>query len=166
MAPLDDPLGAIRLESDRFYALAEGADPSRPVPSCPEWTVADLVWHLGEVHWFWATDIELRATDPDTVEAATLREVFGAEADRIPVSNTKAQLGHLMGATAGVELAVTLLSMKHNTLPPCRNLDHPDPRCALNFVRQKPLPADVRIALKNSFAFGGTNCAVVLGRMR
>jgi uncharacterized protein (TIGR03083 family) len=69
MPPLDDPLGAIRHESDRFYALAEAADASLAIPSCPDWNVADLVWHLAEVHWFWATDVELRATDPDTVEA-------------------------------------------------------------------------------------------------
>jgi len=104
------------------------------------------------------------ATDiADVVEAATLREVLGAEADRIPVSNTKAQLGHLMGATAGVEIAVTLLAMQHGLIPPCRNLDHPDPRCPLAFVRGAPLPAMIRFALKNTFAFGGTNCAVVLG---
>lgn len=104
------------------------------------------------------------ATDiADVVEAATLREVLGADADRIPVSNTKAQLGHLMGATAGVELAVTLLAMQHRLLPPCRNLDHPDPRCPLAFVRGEPQPATVRYALKNTFAFGGTNCAVILG---
>jgi 3-oxoacyl-[acyl-carrier-protein] synthase II len=53
--------------------------------------------------------------------------------------------------------------MKHSLLPPCRNLDHPDPRCPLAFVRGGPLPARVRYALKNTFAFGGTNCAVVLG---
>jgi 3-oxoacyl-[acyl-carrier-protein] synthase II len=67
-----------------------------------------------------------------------------------------------MGATAGVELAVTLLALEHQVLPPCRNLDQPDPRCALNFVRGAPQPARLRVALKNSFAFGGTNCAVVL----
>ena len=70
MAPLDDPLAAIRDESDRFYVLADGADPTAPVPSCPDWTIADLVWHFGEVHWFWTSDIELRATDPDQIEAA------------------------------------------------------------------------------------------------
>jgi uncharacterized protein (TIGR03083 family) len=70
MAPLADPIAAIRRESDRFYALAGSADPTRPVPSCPDWTVDDLVWHLGEVHWFWATDVELRAADPEQVEAA------------------------------------------------------------------------------------------------
>lgn len=63
-----DSIVAIRRESDRFYAVADSADPALPVPSCPEWTVADLVWHLGEVHWFWATDVEMRATDPDDVE--------------------------------------------------------------------------------------------------
>lgn len=98
----------------------------------------------------------------DKVEAVTLREALESEADRIPVSNTKAQLGHLMGATAGVELAATILAMKHGTLPSCRNLENPDPECSLNFVRNQPLQQPVQRALKNSFAFGGTNCAVVL----
>jgi 3-oxoacyl-[acyl-carrier-protein] synthase II len=100
----------------------------------------------------------------DVVEAATLREVFGAHADSVPVTNTKAQLGHLMGATAGVELVTTLLILKHGLIPPCRNLDDPDPRCALRFVRHEPLRAEVKIALKNSFAFGGTNSAIILRR--
>jgi len=64
-----DFLAAIRRDSDRFYSAASSADPSRPVPSCPGWTIADLVWHLGEVHWFWGTDVELRAADPDAIEA-------------------------------------------------------------------------------------------------
>lgn len=65
-----DPLAVIRQESERFYATADGADPDLAVPSCPDWSIADLVWHLGEVHWFWATDVETKATDPDVVEAA------------------------------------------------------------------------------------------------
>ena len=63
-----DHLDAIRRESERFYAIADSADPSLGVPSCPGWDIADLVWHLGEVHWFWATDIEMRATDSEQVE--------------------------------------------------------------------------------------------------
>ena len=63
-----DFLAAIRRDSDRFYLAAKTADPERKVPSCPDWTIADLVWHLGEVHWFWATDIEIRAKDPAEVE--------------------------------------------------------------------------------------------------
>ena len=98
----------------------------------------------------------------DVVEAATIREVFGAHADHLPVSSTKAQLGHLLGATSGVELVVTLLAMRHGLIPAGRNLDHPDPRCALNLVRDQPLAKEIRVAMKNAFAFGGTNCSMIV----
>src|SRR4051794_30147985 len=65
-----DFLAAIRRESDRCYVAADHADPTLNVTSCPGWTIADLVWHLGEVHWFWSSIIETRATDPEQVEAA------------------------------------------------------------------------------------------------
>ena len=65
-----DYLDAIRRESDLFYATADAVDPMLAVPSCPDWTIADLIWHLGEVHWFWATVIEARASDPAEVERA------------------------------------------------------------------------------------------------
>jgi 3-oxoacyl-[acyl-carrier-protein] synthase II len=100
----------------------------------------------------------------DIVESESLRQVFGPDTDAVPVSNTKAQLGHLMGATAGVELVVTMLALEHQVIPPCRNLDDPDPRCPLNFVRGQPLARGITHVLKNSFAFGGTNCAIVLRR--
>ena len=100
----------------------------------------------------------------DAVEAASLREVFGADTERVPVSTTKAQLGHLMGATAGVELLSMILALRQGLIPPCRNLDDPDPSCALNFVRGDPLKAPITFALKNSFAFGGTNSVVILRR--
>src|SRR4051812_10441407 len=63
-----DFLAPIRRDSDRFYAAADTADPSARVDSCPDWNVGDLVWHLGEVHWFWATIIEIKAGDPDDAE--------------------------------------------------------------------------------------------------
>lgn len=64
-----DFLAVLRAESERFAELAATADPSRTVPSCPDWAIADLVWHLGEVQWFWAADIERRATDPASLES-------------------------------------------------------------------------------------------------
>lgn len=63
-----DLLGAIRRDCERFYRAASAADPARPVPSCPGWTIAELVWHLGETHWFWATVVEARASGPEEVE--------------------------------------------------------------------------------------------------
>jgi uncharacterized protein (TIGR03083 family) len=65
-----DFLTAIRRDSDRFYAAADSADPARTVPGCPDWTIADLVWHLGETQWFWGTDVETRASGPDEIEQA------------------------------------------------------------------------------------------------
>jgi uncharacterized protein (TIGR03083 family) len=72
-----DFLDEIRRESDAFYRTADGADPSLEVPSCPGWSIADLVGHLGEVHWFWATDIEIRATNPDDVEKLKVERPAG-----------------------------------------------------------------------------------------
>ena len=100
----------------------------------------------------------------DVVEAESIQLALGDAGRTVPVSNTKAQLGHLMGATAGVELITTLLALRDGKLPPSRNLDDPDPRCPLNFVRDEPLSSDARYALKNSFAFGGSNSVVVVGR--
>lgn len=87
-----DFLGAIRRDSDRFYVVADGADPGRAVSGCPDWTIADLVWHLGECHWFWGSDVEMRASGPDEIEPATPERPAGygelvtwgrAQADRM-----------------------------------------------------------------------------------
>ena len=59
---------SIQKDGDLFYATALAADASLGVPCCPDWRIADLVWHLGKVHWFWASDIEMRGTDPEQVE--------------------------------------------------------------------------------------------------
>jgi 3-oxoacyl-(acyl-carrier-protein) synthase len=98
----------------------------------------------------------------DTVECASLRTVLGEHADRIPVSTTKGQLGHFMGATAAVELVATVLAMGASVVPPCRNLDDPDPACNLSFVRDEPRFHPMRYALKSTFAFGGTNSALIV----
>src|SRR5437867_5262966 len=62
-----DYLDVIRREGDTFYATAFIADASLGVPSCPDWNIADLVWHLGQVHWFWSTIIDKRASDPENL---------------------------------------------------------------------------------------------------
>jgi len=64
-----DYLSHLRTESDRFLALLHHADPTLPVPSCPEWSADDLLWHLGEVQWFWGTIVEERLQDDEEAEA-------------------------------------------------------------------------------------------------
>jgi uncharacterized protein (TIGR03083 family) len=63
-----DHVAAIRRDSERFYAIAERADPTGAVPGCPGWDIGELVWHLGEVHWFWGTVVESRASSPVQIE--------------------------------------------------------------------------------------------------
>jgi len=85
----------------------------------------------------------------DVVEAESLLLALGEHGRAVPVSGIKGQLGHMMGATAGVETAATIEAMRHGVIPPNANLDDPDPRCPLAFVRGEPLRRDITYALKN-----------------
>ncbi|MAE95677.1 MAG: beta-ketoacyl-[acyl-carrier-protein] synthase II [Deltaproteobacteria bacterium] len=100
----------------------------------------------------------------DEVEVASLRKVFGSHTDRIPVSATKGMTGHLLGAAGAVEAVLCVRALEEGLLPPTINLDDPDPACALDHVAGKARPAEIRVALSNSFGFGGVNAALVLQR--
>jgi len=98
----------------------------------------------------------------DAVEAKMLQAVFGPHCPRIPVSSTKSMTGHLLSAAAAVEAAACLTAIKHSAIPPTMNLDHPDPECDLCHVANVPREARVRVAISNSFGFGGHNTSLVL----
>ncbi|WP_412542569.1 beta-ketoacyl-[acyl-carrier-protein] synthase family protein [Longispora sp. K20-0274] len=97
----------------------------------------------------------------DLAEARAVGDVFGATGPA--VSSTKGATGHLLGAAGAVEAAATALTLGRGLLPPTRNLDDPDPGCALDHVRGEPRPTRVEFAMSNSFAFGGHNVSLVLG---
>jgi 3-oxoacyl-[acyl-carrier-protein] synthase II len=99
----------------------------------------------------------------DAVEAKALRDVFGAHADRLPVSSTKGATGHLLGAAGALEALLCIRALETGTLPPTLNLDRPDPDCALDHVANKSRSARARVAISNSFGFGGVNAALVFG---
>ena len=106
------------------------------------------------------------ATDGgDVIEAAALRDVFGAGPDAARVSSTKSVHGHLLGAASALELLLTIVAMERNLLPASAHLDQVDPRCDLNHVGAQPI-ADhaIRHALSFSCGFGGTNVALVVSR--
>ena len=98
----------------------------------------------------------------DPTETEAMQRALGDEARRIPISATKSVIGHPIGASGALETAAVLLAMQHQTLPPTVNLDDPDPACDLDYVPNVPRPAPVRIALNNSFGFGGANCVLVI----
>jgi 3-oxoacyl-[acyl-carrier-protein] synthase II len=98
----------------------------------------------------------------DRSESAAIHSVFGSRTKNVAVSSTKSSMGHLIAAAGAVEAAVCALAIRHESLPINANLREPDPECDLALVRDKPVRRAVRIALSNSFGFGGSNSCVAL----
>ncbi len=99
----------------------------------------------------------------DATESAALNRWAGARAASLPVSSTKASIGHLLGAAGAVEAVVCLMALRGQWLPPETALETPDPVCQFPIVRQ-PTDATVNVALSNSFGFGGANATLVFRR--
>ena len=102
----------------------------------------------------------------DVAETNAIRSVFGQHADALAVSSTKSQLGHLLGASGGVESAFCVNALLQQIAPPTINLDNPDPACDLDYVPHEPRSMRIRSAMKNSFGFGGHNACLVFREFR
>jgi len=100
----------------------------------------------------------------DPTETAAIRLVFGAHADRLQVSSTKAYYGHALGASGAFEAAIAALALDRGWLPPTLNLDAPGEGCDLDYIPKTGRDARVEFALSNSFGFGGINAALLLKR--
>jgi len=97
----------------------------------------------------------------DICESNAIKLLAGAHAKSgLLVSSTKSMTGHLLGGAGGVESAVCVLSIKHGVVPPTINLDNPDPECDLDYVPKVAREKEVRLALNNSFGFGGHNATL------
>jgi 3-oxoacyl-[acyl-carrier-protein] synthase II len=100
----------------------------------------------------------------DVAEAQAIRSVFGRHTDQIAVSATKSMTGHLMGAAGGVEALLCVRVLETGVMPPTINLDRPDPECDLDHVANEARQQQARVAMSNSFGFGGTNATLIFGR--
>ncbi|MDQ3625334.1 MAG: beta-ketoacyl-ACP synthase II [Verrucomicrobiota bacterium] len=101
----------------------------------------------------------------DLAETRALKSSFGEHVKTLPVSSTKSQMGHLLGASGGVECIVTAITIARNLIPPTINLDDPDDACDLDYVPHTPREKKVTIAMSNSFGFGGHNASLVLRKL-
>ncbi len=99
----------------------------------------------------------------DISEARAIQRVFGSRSPDVWVSSTKSMTGHTVAACGALELLFCLLAVRDGVVPPTRNLDTPDPDCDLRHVAHHTVQSPVRLALSNSFGFGGNNASIVVG---
>jgi 3-oxoacyl-[acyl-carrier-protein] synthase II len=100
----------------------------------------------------------------DRLETLAIKKVFGDAAYRVPVSSSKSQFGHLLGAAGAVEAVVSILAIREGLLPATINYCTPDPECDLDYVPNTPRPASPKRVMSNSFGFGGHNVSLIFGR--
>jgi len=97
----------------------------------------------------------------DVAETRGIKRVFGERAKEIPISGIKSMVGHCLGSAGGLEAVATVLTIKNGVIPPTIHYEVPDPLCDLNYTPNHSIKRDVRVALSNSFAFGGNNVCLV-----
>lgn len=158
-APIYCELVGYGLSADAYHMTAplpEGEGASR----CMKMALEHAKLNPEEVHY-----INAHGTSTpigDLCETKAVKLAFGDHAYKIPVSSTKSMTGHLLGAAGGVEVAACALAIKHGVIPPTINLDTPDPECDLDYVPNVAREAKIRIAMSNSFGFGGHNATLVV----
>jgi 3-oxoacyl-[acyl-carrier-protein] synthase II len=101
----------------------------------------------------------------DANETQAIKRVFGEHAAVLAVSSTKSMTGHTLGAAGAIEAAYTVLAIHHGVIPPTINYEEPDPECDLDYVPNHARQADLRVAISNSFGFGGTNACVAFRKL-
>jgi 3-oxoacyl-[acyl-carrier-protein] synthase II len=149
---------------------ADGTHITQPDPQCiggataMELALADAHIDRSEVGYINAHGTSTSLGDQ--AETIGIKRVFGPHAYKLCVSSTKSQLGHLLGASGGVELVITVLALLRGVIPPTINLDHPDPHCDLDYVPNVAREKRFTVGMSNSFGFGGHNASLIDGQLR
>jgi 3-oxoacyl-[acyl-carrier-protein] synthase II len=101
----------------------------------------------------------------DLAETVAVKRLLGSRAPKVAVNSTKSMTGHLLGAAGGIEAVFSVLALRDQVSPPTINLRTPDPQCDLDYVPNEARRMPIRVALSNSFGFGGTNGTLVFARV-
>ena len=143
-------------------AIAQPTEDGEGAQRCMSLAIADASLNPSDVDHLNAHATSTPQGDPS--EARAIRAVFGEHTKRLSVSATKSMTGHLLGAAGAVEALLCVRALQTGILPPTINLDRPDSECELDHVANKARETHIRVALSNSFGFGGTNATLVFGR--
>ncbi|MGZ3300034.1 MAG: beta-ketoacyl-ACP synthase II [Isosphaeraceae bacterium] len=144
------------------FRITDSHEEGRGAIACMRQALADARLNPEDVDYINAHGTSTAVND--SIETLAIKRTFGEDAYRIPISSTKSMMGHLIAAAGATELIYCLLAIRDNVLPPTINYEYPDPECDLDYVPNEARPADVHIAMSNSFGFGGHNASIVLKR--
>lgn len=147
--------------NDAYHVVAPCADGEGAIRAM-SWAMEDGGVTSEEVDYISAHGTSTKLND--SAETLAIKKTFGELAYRIPISATKSMIGHPFGAAGALESVACLESMRHGIIHPTINYDHPDPECDLDYVPNEARRVDVRVALKNSFGFGGQNACLLFKR--
>ena len=145
-----------------FGMSADACHITQPSAEAPHEPCAELcampAFNPEQVGYINAHGTATAANDP--TETAAIRNVFGAYADKLPISSTKSMHGHALGAAGALEAVAAILALREGMLPPTANYRMPDAECDLDVIPNHARAAEVEYALSNSFAFGGLNAVL------
>lgn len=149
------------ISCDAYHMTAPDSEASGAA-RCMEAALADAGIPAGSVDYINAHGTATPAND--AMETRAVKKVFGPHAYRMPISSTKSMTGHTLGASGALEAIISILSIRERFIPPTIHLYDPDPECDLDYVSSGARESSPDIALSNSFAFGGNNTSLILGR--
>ena len=161
-APIIAEIAGYGACSDAHHVVAPCADGEGAIRAMT-WALEDAGVTPEEIDYISAHGTSTKLNDSS--ETFAIKKTFGEQAYRIPISATKSMIGHPFGAAGALESVACLESMRHGIIHPTINYEHPDPECDLDYVPNKARRADIRVALKNSFGFGGQNACLLFKRL-
>ncbi|HYW78826.1 MAG TPA: beta-ketoacyl-[acyl-carrier-protein] synthase II, partial [Thermoguttaceae bacterium] len=142
------------------FRITDTHPEGRGAISCIKMALADAGANLDEVDYINAHGTSTSVNDK--VETLAIKQVFGEQAYKIPVSSTKSMMGHLIAAAGATEMIFCLLAIRDNVVPPTMNYETPDPDCDLDYVPNQAREIPCNTVLTDSFGFGGQNIALLL----
>lgn len=146
------------------YRITDIHPEGRGAIGCMRQAIADAKLNVEEIGYVNAHGTSTSVND--RTETLACKGVFGDLAKSIPVSSTKSMMGHLIAAAGVTEMIVCMLAIRDGVLPPTINQETPDPDCDLDYIPNVARPSKIKVALNNSFGFGGQNVTLAVGQLR
>lgn len=147
------------VSSDAFHLVQPHAE-GKGAASAMKYALDDAQVNLDDVDYINAHGTSTPTND--RIETLAIKKLFGEQAYKTPVSSTKSMIGHSLGASGALEAIACIKAVQENIMPPTINQETPDPDCDLDYIPNKAREAEVKVALSNSFGFGGQNACIVV----